>query len=380
MKCDICGKNIESNEICTDENVVESKLCRLCFAMFEPDLCQEEHAFETKVPSKLPRESEQIRNEFEQTEKGALHKTNKLWGLAIGILFFALAVAVGSWSILLSRSSTAAIGFLFLPFWGFLSGLLGWCFWCFKSANHLVPRGLAWCCLIGAFAIVVGEYKGGLETIEHNKDRDARQLLWKMEMDQKRAIIESKLKQNKGQESAVMDQFIREKGSDHQSLIVALENKNVPTETLDRFALDKNHDIARLAIRNPNCCRADTLVSVYRNNPPPNDFFGELAENPNTPPEILREIYQNPRPKTYYLHSFAKNSATPIEILLDISKKTTDVTVIQGLIQNPKLDCNLIGNIEAALRNSSRPDDNYSEHNLKRLKPLLCRSAMQADR
>jgi len=48
MTCDLCGKKIEANEACSCEDVVESKLCRACFAMVNAENVQKQEEPETK--------------------------------------------------------------------------------------------------------------------------------------------------------------------------------------------------------------------------------------------------------------------------------------------------------------------------------------------
>jgi hypothetical protein len=76
-------------------------------------------------------------------------------GLSASLLAAVAAVAAGAWAILQSRSSTAAIGYLFLPLWGAMAGLLGLGGGRLWARPGIVARALAVACLAGALAIPV---------------------------------------------------------------------------------------------------------------------------------------------------------------------------------------------------------------------------------
>jgi hypothetical protein len=297
--------------------------------------------------------------------------TKRRRGLAISLIFCGLAIATGLWAIWQSRSSTAGIGVLLLPFVGMLAGILGWLFRNLQTAKHLALRLLGWTCLIGALAVFAFEINQGLETIALNQTRDAAHQARLARIDRNQAMIATMLAQNKGRETTAIEQLIREKNNDSEFLLPALASKFVTAETLDHYARADELSITLTVLRNPNCS-ADTLARIYRTHSYPDYYFQTLAENSRTPPEILREIYQKPRTITGLDIWFAKNPATPADILLTLSK-TKDTNVIQSLLQNPKFDCKWIDEIERNIKQAAQPDDSYNVGRLSELKTGLCR-------
>ena len=54
MQCDLCGKNIDTNDAFADEFVVESKLCHACFDIISADNCQESPTNVDQTGPKVP--------------------------------------------------------------------------------------------------------------------------------------------------------------------------------------------------------------------------------------------------------------------------------------------------------------------------------------
>lgn len=101
-------------------------------------------------------------------------------GLRIGwreartcLLVFALSAGVEWWSILQSRSSTAAIGFLFLPAFAAIVGLLGVGFVAMRRLGTRSARTAS--AVTGALALlaIAFELLGGIQTVRRNHMRDA---------------------------------------------------------------------------------------------------------------------------------------------------------------------------------------------------------------
>ena len=86
-------------------------------------------------------------------------------GLILAFIFFAACLAAGYWAISQSRSSTAAIGIFFLPFYGSAAGVLGWAFGNCWRADQRLRRMLGWICLAGAVGIVGLLINGGIRSI-----------------------------------------------------------------------------------------------------------------------------------------------------------------------------------------------------------------------
>lgn len=291
-------------------------------------------------------------------------------GIGVGALFYLISIVVGVWAISRSRSSTAGIGVLFLPFPAALSGLLGVLFWKFRTEASKTLRKLSWLSFVLALGIPGFQIYQGVATIHKNRVRDAEAEVYRKKIGDNKEMIQSILKANPGREKEVLTRLIEENISDPSFLIPALETPYVSTELLDRLSLSSHLGVALTVARNPKT-QPETLARLYRDHSYPDYFFQALASHPNTPPGILTEIYRRPRTITGLNLWFARNPSTPREILLELSKEL-DVNVIQGLLQNPKLDCELLRNTEQSLGKSNRPEDSSSRSRIQELEKALC--------
>jgi hypothetical protein len=291
-------------------------------------------------------------------------------GVVMAVIFFALAIVVGLWAIMQSRSSTAAIGMIFLPMVAVLAGVLAWAFRNLQVSRNAGLRFVAWTCLVSACAVIAAMVYQGGKTIALNKTRDAQQQARTLRIDENRKTVATLVRENKGREAAAIEQLIQEKSNDDEFLLVALESEFVPAESLDRFARADDFGVTLTVLRNPNC-RAETLARIYRTHSTPTYFHQALAVHPNTPVEILRELFVKARAIDGLDISFGKNPSMPTDILLELSN-TQDINVIQSLLQNPRLDCTMLSRIESGIKRSTRPDDNYSTNRIAELKRAVC--------
>ncbi len=292
-------------------------------------------------------------------------------GLLISLFFFVTAISAGTWAIFQSRSSTAGLGILILPFVGVAAGALAWGFANLRHAPKLPLRILAGLCLVAALGILGWEVNAGWQTIQLNKTRDAEQQARTQRIEQQRVLLKDLLAQNVGVETATVERFIVEHRDDEEALFSALASPFVSAETLDRYARKDDFGLTLTALRNKNCSAA-TLARIYHTHTYPNYFLQTLAAHAHTPPDILREIFkQSPRPINGLDRGLAANPATPIDIVQTLSD-SQDIQVLQGVLQNPQLDCALLQRTSVALTRSNRPDDNYSISQIAYLRPQLC--------
>ena len=291
-------------------------------------------------------------------------------GVMLAVVFYAVAIAAGGWSIMQSRSSTAGIGFLFLPLIAVLPAFLAWTFRNLQDSPTAGLRILGWICLAGACTVIGTMAYEGRKTIALNMTRDAQQQARSQRIDENRKAIAALLRENPGRETAALEQLIQEKSGDDTFLLPALASEFVPAETLDRFARKDDYGVTLTVLRNPNC-RAGTLARIYRTHSYPTYFHQALAAHPNTPVEILRELFNKPRDISGLDIWFGKNPSTPADMLLELAN-TQDINVIQSLLQNPRIDCTMLGRIEGGIKRSTRPDDNYSTNRIAELKRSVC--------
>ena len=292
-------------------------------------------------------------------------------GLGLGFAMCCATVTIGLWAIFQSRSSTAAIGILFLPFYALFSALMAWGFANLRAQTSRAMRLLGGLCLCLSLGVPVFLAYGGFQSIALNRAHDAKHAADTAEIERNRQEINEALARTPGHEAETIAALINEHASNRNFLLPALDNRFVTAEILDRFAQSDDFGITLTALRNRNC-RPETLVRIYRTHTYPDYFFQTLAAHENTPPEILTDLSHRPATIMGLDRSFARNPATPGAILADIAGKTKENFVVQQLLQNPKLDCALLGAVEAALKRSERPDDGFSTGRLQEIRAGIC--------
>lgn len=289
-------------------------------------------------------------------------------GIGLSLLFLAIACSTGVWAILQSRSSTAGIGFLGIPFMGALGGFLGLAFGRYRTAADPPRRILAWVALAGALTLVTINIAQGAQTRKKNRVRDDRQAAHSAEIARDRELIDAALKENAGRRGAWLDSAIRTRMTDRAFLLAALPNDSISPALLDTLADSEDMGIALESIRNPSA-KSETLERVYRTKNYPDYFFQALAAHRNTPPDILREIRARPRTIGGLDIWFAANPSTPREILDEIARTNTDRSVIGALLENPAVDCRLLALVAVNLMKVQNRD--AEDSNVVRLNELL---------
>lgn len=292
-------------------------------------------------------------------------------GLGTAAVLAVVASGVGLWAIFQSRSSTAGIGVLFLPFVAAATGALGWLFQFWRAHQHAAPRALAWVGLLAALALIGWQISVGLQTIEKNQARDAAQAARVQRIDAHRIAIKQLLANHVGTETAALETEIENKHKDDEFLLAALESKFVTATTLDRFATRDDFGVTLTVLRNPNCSAA-TLSRIYRTHTYPMYFHQSLAAHPNTPPEILRALYTEPRHIQGLDHWFAANPSMPQDLLTALVQ-SDNINVLQRLAGNPAFDCNGLADIERRLQGTKLEDERFVREKVNAQRQTRCR-------
>jgi hypothetical protein len=295
-------------------------------------------------------------------------------GVPLSLLFFALTILAGWWDITRSRSSTAGIGFLFLPLTAAVAGFGGLAFGRWRrsaTGPQLVGAWIGLVCGVGVIAITLVE---GRKTISRNRVRDDQQAEFSAEIARDRDEISAALQSSPGRQRAWLDSAIRARMDDRAFLLAALPNDSVSPEVLDTVASGRDLNTTLEAVRNPNT-RAATLERVYRTASYPPYFFQALAAHRNTPPDIMRKLYTQ-RDISGLDIWFAGNPSTPKEVLRDIARKTRDPNVVTALLQNTALDCTTLTQLSVNLmKDQNRTADNRSVADLNARLPEVCKNA-----
>lgn len=289
-------------------------------------------------------------------------------GIGLSLLFFAVAASSGIWAITQSRSSTAGIGFLGIPFMAALGGFLGLAFGRYRSSPEPAQRVGAWVALVAGLVLISFNIGGGAQTRKKNAVRDDQQARHSAEIARDRELIDSTLKENPGRQRAWLDSSIRTRMTDRAFLLAALPHDSISPELLDTLANSSDLGIALETVRNPGT-KSETLERVYRSKTYPDYFFQALAAHRNTPAPILREIYRRPRTIGGLDIWFAGNSSTPHEILDEIARTNTDRSVLGALLENPAITCPILTQVAVNLMKGQNRD--AEDSNVMRLNELL---------
>ena len=241
---------------------------------------------------------------------------------------------------------------------GAVAGFLGLAFARWRTSAEPLHRVVGWAGLPAFLLLVSFNIAQGEKEKSKNRSRDIAQDSIYKEIARDREMIDAALKQNPG--PSYLDSSIRARIDDREFLLAALTHDSISPGLLDTLANSKDMGIVLEAIRNPNTT-AETLTRVYRTHSYPDYFFQSLAAHRHTPPAILNELYHRPRTITGLDIWFAGNPATPRPILNEISRTTTDRSVIRAMLENPALDCALLGQLGSTLmkrlnRDADDPD------------------------
>jgi hypothetical protein len=293
-------------------------------------------------------------------------------GLALALVVCGMTITVGWWSILQSRSSTAAIGVLFLPGAGGLSGLLGLAFGRLRISPQPVVRALAWLCLFAGGGVTIAYGLGGIRERMMNRDRDRAEVESRRLMEENRRKIAELVRVDVRLSGAVLDAEIEKHRHDRTFLIPALETSSVSEDMLDRLSGDDDMGVVLMVARNSRT-RSATLERIYRASRYPPYFFDALAENRNTPVTVLQDLAAHPAPMDPQLldRTLARNPSVPRDMLNRIAG-SSDVYALRNLLGNPALDCDLLR--RAAERLGSVDRSNVSAATIGALRARLCQA------
>jgi hypothetical protein len=258
------------------------------------------------------------------------------------VLVAAGTIAAGAWALVQSRSSTAGIGFLFLPVLGSIAGLSALAYTESRRAESPVLRALGLAALVGTGVPMVVELRAGRATIARNASRDADQARRDSAYARYRVQLDAILATSGDRARDTVEALLRTRRDDRELVLAALERPQVSAPLLDTFARSPDLGIALQAIRNPNTSPG-TLERIYRTHEYRNYFLQALAAHPNTPPAVLREINAlRPAPITGLDIWFAGNPSTPEDVLLDVARTTESLDAVRTLLRHPALDCAMI--------------------------------------
>jgi hypothetical protein len=294
-------------------------------------------------------------------------------GVMLSLLVFGVTIAAGAWSIMQSRSSTASIGFIFLPTLGSVAGGLALAYGATRRAGDRMLRMIGIIALLASAAPAVIALRGGRETTAKNQRRDADQARRDSAYATHRARLDTILARSGEGASDTLQALLRRNPGERELLLAALERPQLPIALLDSFARSPDLGIALQAIRNPNA-PPETLERLYRTHQYRDYFLQTLAAHANTPPAILREIRSmKPAPITGLDIWFAENPSTPPDVLLDVARTSESIEAVRRLLQHPALDCTMIENATHGPAVRGNPSDTDIADRMAEARTRLCR-------
>jgi hypothetical protein len=265
-------------------------------------------------------------------------------GLLWGLLAFAVTIAAGAWAILQSRSSTAGIGFLFLPLPACVSAFGGWLAQRFLGKSvPLLILGLAL-----AAAPPLNLLRAGTLIIQKNSEGDRLAQESQKKLEGYRGEIRASLAQHKGAEGAALSQFFEAHRADREAILAGLESEFVELKWLEQFSTGQNMGYQLVVVRNKN-----------------------------TPPQLLEQIWQMAVQTAYpgYLAvDLARNPKTPANVLEQVAKEV-NLLLPQAILAHPVLNCATLANLKAMLEKGyldPQSQKSYLERVLERERAHSC--------
>lgn len=253
-------------------------------------------------------------------------KKSLLTGVFLATVAFAVIFVLGVWSIQSSRNSTAAVGYIFLPFTAAIRAIpffvIGFCaHYAIAQLCRRARIGYLFAAIAAALtALLIGVFI-------YN------QALW-------RAVEGVRMMPQSQHEAFLKDSPWR---TNKYVLGALLEAPDLSAESLNQIALIPSPDlhrrmgamppimgknnkglaVMRLVIWHPNVDER-TLTVLAKS--PDHYVLGDLAGNPKTPVEILRQLF-NMTGRDYLIDwGLAQNPNTPEDILRELAKSPDKYT------------------------------------------------------
>lgn len=279
---------------------------------------------------------------------------NRRTGLMLSLLFFGISIVIGFWAIIQSRSSTAGIGVLFLPFYGCISGAFAWGYANLKKSSDPKRKMASWALLVSGVLVNGVLIYGGIKTIQLNKERDLQQKIRTENIEKNRLWIKENLLKQAGNEEAWLESLAEDKKDDVTFLLPLLDQKQLPAKVLEKLAAKEDMGVLLQIARHKNT-PASVLEKIHSNQYP-EYYYQALATNPNTPPEILQKIHDKPGYMTNIDQSLAENPSIKKETLKQIAN-SKKVRTLWNVISNPVCDCEILNAISNRLERDKLEDD-----------------------
>lgn len=271
-----------------------------------------------------------------------------------GLLAFSLFLLLGTYSILQSRSSTAGLGFIFLPMIALVPGLLGLALGkahrSYLRARQAQPpagsrRNMI---MLGVLLLLpfVWQVYATLETLSTNKTRDMESARQSAAIKENTQELASLLSASPGKESDILSQKAAQT-TDRVMLIPIAASPFASADLLETLSRSTDFGVVLTVVRNKNTA-SKTLEWVYKNHRYPPYFYMSLSGNPNTPDAILYELYGKRAENSGITLSLASNPRLPYDILTKLTLEQ-DKYVLRNILDRSQLTCAQVSNVVSSV-------------------------------
>lgn len=292
-----------------------------------------------------------------------------------GILAFGFFLLLGGYSILQSRSSTAGIGFIFLPIIALLPGGIGFVLGKIhteylhrKKNNKPVAIQKSSLIIFSLLVIVpfIWQVSALFNTISKNNSRDIEAARQREAIKNNIRKLDNLLSESPGRE----EDILKEKASkteDRTELIPIAKNKHASSEILNKLSRSANFGVVLSVARNRNTAE-NTLEWIYKNHTYPPYFYADLSSNPNTPKKILRELYEKRSQNTGIALQLARNPKLPEDVLNKLTNEPRKY-VLRDILDRSNITCEQVDMVANTIKILQETDINWlfdkSENSMK---------------
>ncbi len=268
-----------------------------------------------------------------------------------GITAFGLFLLLGTSSILQSRSSTAAIGFVFLPIIALLPGVIGLVLGKIhtsylqrKQNNRPLAVQKIGMIILSLLIITpfIWQVTVLLNTVSKNKSRDIENARQREAIKNNIKELDILLTENPGREVDILKEKVGQT-QDRTKLIPIAKNMYASSEILNKLSLSTDFGVVLCVVRNRNTSKK-TLEWVYQNQTYPPYFYTGLSSNPNTPKEIFKELYDKRSQNAGIALQLARNPNLPCDILNELTNIPRKY-VLRNILDRSDITCEQVKSV-----------------------------------
>jgi hypothetical protein len=264
---------------------------------------------------------------------------------------FVIAVVLGSIQILSTRSSTAAIGFIFLPVIALVPAVLSGLIPLFLHYKKKTAHSFNNTTVISLLVLLLISFYGwqGWSTYQirdKNKQRDIESSRQRDAIKNNKLELASLLVEHPGNEEKIIADKV--KNTDDRTWLIPLAGSQYAnTETLNTLAHSKDFGVVTTALRHNNIA-PEIIVWVFKNHTYPSYFFTTMSRNKNTPDWLLEYLYEQKHTNYGIAPALAINPSSPTTLINKLVIKP-DRRTLESLIKNPLVTCPQLRNLNGQL-------------------------------